>query len=124
MMVSPVLAVMTIFSDPYYIANIVLWIAFSRVMLCMVLFRYARLPDLSWPVILYVNQIINASVKIYMLFHLSKQRWANRGNQSTAAAVGGVELAKSGIAKFQLATALMTFLTGVGILTGLLPSPF
>lgn len=124
MMVSPILAVMTLFTDPYYIANVLLWIAFSRVVLCLVLYRYARLPDLSWPVILYVNQIINASVKIYLLFHLSKQRWANRGNQSAAEGVGGVALAKSGIAKFQLTTAVMTFLTGVAILAGLLPSPF
>ena len=124
MMVSPVLAIMTLFTDAYYIANVVLWIAASRVVLCMVLFRYARLPDLSWPIILYVNQIINASVKIYMLFHLSKQRWANRGNQESGDGVGGIEMAKSGIAKFQLGTALMTFLTAVGILTGLLPSPF
>ena len=123
-MVSPVLAIMTLFTDAYYIANVVLWIAASRVVLCMVLFRYARLPDLSWPIILYVNQIINASVKIYMLFHLSKQRWANRGNQESGDGVGGIEMAKSGIAKFQLGTALMTFLTAVGILTGLLPSPF
>lgn len=124
MMVSPVLAGMTAFTDFYYIANVLLWIAASRIVLCLVLYRYARRPDLSWPVILYVNQIVNAGVKIFMLFHLSKQRWTNRGNQAARLGGGGVAIVKNGIAKFQLATAVMTFLTVVGLITGLLPAPF
>ncbi len=124
MLVSPVLAIMTLFTDPYYIANVLLWITASRVVLCLVLYRFARLPDLSWPLILYVNQLLNASVKVYMLFHLSKQRWANRGNQSAGTAVSGIEMAKNGVAKFQLATAVITFLTLVLMVAGLIPPPF
>ena len=30
---------------------------------------------------LYVNQLVNAAVKVYMLWRLAKQKWANRGNQ-------------------------------------------
>jgi glycosyltransferase Alg8 len=124
MMVAPVLAILTLATDPYYMANVILWLAASRVVLCLVLWRYARQPDLWWPLILYGNQIINAAVKIFMLFHLSKQRWANRGNQTSGEALGGVAMVKSGVAKFQMTTALVTFLTGVAILAGLLPSPF
>lgn len=37
---------------------------------------------MEWPFILYFNQLLNASVKVYCLARLSKQRWTNRGNQS------------------------------------------
>jgi len=37
---------------------------------------------IEWPFILYFNQLLNASVKVYCLARLSKQRWTNRGNQS------------------------------------------
>ena len=38
---------------------------------------------IEWPFILYFNQLLNASVKVYCLARLSKQRWTNRGNQSS-----------------------------------------
>ncbi len=59
-------------------------------MLSMVLWTYAREVDLNYVWTLYVNQLLNAAVKIYMLWRLSKQRWANRGNQT--AGMGSVSL--------------------------------
>jgi glycosyltransferase Alg8 len=47
----------------------------------MVLFTYARRIDLNYIWCLYVNQLLNAAVKIYMMWRLAKQKWANRGNQ-------------------------------------------
>ena len=88
-----------------------------------VLYRYARSTDLSWHFILYFNQIINASVKIFMIFHLSKQKWANRGNQSVGDGVGLVESLQNWTAKFQLITAICAFVVGLAIYIGLLPIP-
>lgn len=39
---------------------------------------------MAYPWILYLNQLINASVKVYCIFRLSKQKWSNRGNQSSS----------------------------------------
>ncbi len=38
---------------------------------------------------LYANQILNAAVKVYMLWRLAKQKWANRGNQKQGFAGNG-----------------------------------
>ena len=99
--------------------NVLIWLVASRLVLSTVLYTYARKPDLSWPFILYFNQFINAGVKIYMIFHLSKQKWSNRGNQSAGEGTGW----KERFALFQLFTAVSVFVTGLAVYAGVLPSP-
>lgn len=75
--------IITIFVHPAFIFGAILWIGFSRMTVAVILSRYGgRLSFLS-PLIIYFNQFVNAGVKIYLLFRLSKQRWANRGDQSS-----------------------------------------
>jgi glycosyltransferase Alg8 len=123
MLVSPVLAILTLFVEPMYIVHCLIWIVLSRTLLCLFLFRYARAPDITWPFILYFNQIINASVKVYMIFHLSKQKWSNRGNQSAGGGTATIDKIKNATAMFQLITTVIGFLIGIAIYIDLLPLP-
>ncbi len=83
MLVSPILAVsVALLADVAYLTGYVIWICISRMFLCFFLFRYSKTVHIEWPFILYFNQLLNASVKVYCLARLSKQRWTNRGNQS------------------------------------------
>jgi mannuronan synthase len=68
---------------PIYIVQYILYLAITRMLLSLALFTYAERVDLNYVWILPVNQKLNAQVKVYMLWRLSKQRWANRGNQSS-----------------------------------------
>jgi glycosyltransferase Alg8 len=95
----------------------------SRTLLCLFLFRYARAPDITWPFILYFNQIINASVKVYMIFHLSKQKWSNRGNQSSGGGTAFIDKVKNATAMFQLVTTVIGFFIGLAIYIDLLTIP-
>ena len=36
---------------------------------------------MSFPFLLYANQLLTAMVKLYLLFRLPMQKWANRGDQ-------------------------------------------
>lgn len=84
MLVSPIVAIgATLLQDPYYIVWYFIWIAISRMALSLFLFRYSNSIHIEWPFILYFNQLLNAAVKVYCLARLSKQRWTNRGNQSS-----------------------------------------
>jgi mannuronan synthase len=84
MLVSPIVAISaTLLKDPSYIVAYVIWIAVSRMALSLFLFRYSSTVHIEWPFILYFNQLLNAAVKVYCLARLSKQRWTNRGNQSS-----------------------------------------
>ncbi|MEM7723913.1 MAG: glycosyltransferase [Pseudomonadota bacterium] len=123
MMVSPTLAILAAFVDPAYLWSALIWVMFSRMVLCLFLYRYSRTVDLSWPFILYFNQVINASVKIFMIFHLSKQKWSNRGNQTSGGGGGFVAKAQNWTAKAQLVTAVATFVTLLAIYIGALPEP-
>jgi len=91
--------------------------------LCLFLYRYARSTDLSWPFILYFNQIINACVKVFMIFHLSKQKWSNRGNQTAGNGTSFADKMQNAMAKFQLVTTVAAFILALAIMIGLLPSP-
>ncbi|MBI1494523.1 glycosyltransferase [Halocynthiibacter styelae] len=124
MLVSPILAILGSFIDPVYFWSCLIWVIASRILLCLFLFRYSRTIDLSWPFILYINQVTNAAVKVYMIFHLSKQNWSNRGNQSTERGISLQASLQNGMAKFQLLTTACGFVLGLAIYIGLVPSPF
>lgn len=116
MLVSPMLALSAMFLVGFgYLLSYLIFIALSRLLLSLVLCTYSRRVELSYSWILYLNQLINASVKVYCIFRLSKQRWSNRGNQ--AAGMNGdslAELARNGMATWctSIAVALL-FLTTV-----------
>ncbi|MCJ8320632.1 MAG: glycosyltransferase family 2 protein [Colwellia sp.] len=84
MLLSPVLAICASFiQGASYLIAYIIFIAISRMLLSLFLFAYSRKIQMSYPAILYLNQLINASVKVYCIFRLSKQKWSNRGNQSS-----------------------------------------
>jgi glycosyltransferase Alg8 len=123
MIVSPVMAILGSMIVPGYYWNCIIWVLFSRIVLCLFLFGYSRRADMTWPFILYLNQVVNASVKIYMVFHLSKQKWSNRGNQSAGDGSGMIEMLKNGIAMFQLVTTVAAFLMLIMMYVGLIETP-
>jgi len=84
MLLSPVLAVVaTMIVGPTYLLSYIIFVALSRMLLSLFLFRYSRKIEMAYPWILYLNQLINAAVKVYCIFRLSKQKWSNRGDQSS-----------------------------------------
>ena len=125
MLVSPVLAVMgTLLIGFSYLFSYVVFIAISRMCLSLFLFSYSRCVHLSYPWILYFNQLINASVKVYCIYRLSKQRWTNRGNQS--AGIGGaslVETARTAMAMWCTAVAVALLVLGATTYANLISPP-
>ncbi len=61
---------------PLYLA----WLGITRITISLFIFRYAGRIHLSFPFLIYILQISNAMIKIYILFRLPRQRWTNRGN--------------------------------------------
>ena len=91
MLFSPLLAIAGAIKlgFPFFLAYLV-FIAFTRGLLSLVLSVYAHQVDLNYVWALYVNQLVNAAVKVYMIWRLSKQKWANRGNQAAGFAGAGI----------------------------------
>lgn len=124
MLVSPILAILGSLIDPAYFWSCLIWVIASRILLCLFLYRYSRTIDLNWPFILYINQVTNAAVKVYMIFHLSKQSWSNRGNQNAGGGTDILARLKNAMARFQLITTVCGFVLILAIYIGLVPAPF
>ncbi len=58
-----------------------IWLAFSRLCIACMLCIHARRIDMSFPFLIYINQLMSTIIKIYILFRLPQQRWTNRGDQ-------------------------------------------
>ena len=125
MLVSPILAVVAAtVTGPSVLLSYLVFIAFTRMLLSLVLFRYSRAVDMSYPWILYLNQLINASVKVYSLWRLSKQKWSNRGAQSAGFGAGAwVERARNAMAAFCTTMSVAMLLLFAMLYSGLLDVP-
>lgn len=71
-----------------YWTSYLLWVLLTRLFLASLIFYHDRRLNMSYPLILYLNQMTNAAVKVYLLFRLPNQRWANRQDQRYTPAVG------------------------------------
>lgn len=54
----------------------------------------------SFPLLLFANQVVNASIKVFLTFRLSRQRWANRGSQTSPQGDLGLHRFRSAMATF------------------------
>jgi glycosyltransferase Alg8 len=109
----PVLAIGGgLFVSPAFIPAYAAWILGTRLILSCVLWAYSRQVHFSYPPLLYVNQFVNAVVKVYCLFRLSKQRWRNRGDQRAGFSTSLVEQGRTVMAGY-LTTVAVTALVVV-----------
>ncbi len=107
-----------------YVASYFVYIAITRTLLSMVLFAYAPRVDLNYIWCLYTNQILNASVKIYMMWRLSRQKWANRGNQRAGAGGdGALDMFRNAMAVYLTTLSIVGLLLAVMIYTKILMVP-
>ncbi len=125
MLVSPVLAVSTaVLIDWRYLLGYTVFIAITRMLLSLFLFSYSRKIHLAYPIILYLNQLINASVKVYCFFRLATQRWSNRGNQKSDVDGGRLlKLFRDSMAVYLTTLYVTALFALVILLTGLMPAP-
>jgi len=70
-----------VFVKTDFIYTYILWIMMTRLLMSSALFFYSERIHISFPIILYCNQILTAFVKAYLIFRLPQQRWANRMDQ-------------------------------------------
>ena len=103
-----------------------IWIAVSRMFLSLFLYQYCDRIHLSFPFILYFNQLLNAAVKVHCIFRLSKQRWTNRGHQSSGFSLTFQERLRNWMASYVTALYVSVLILGVGLYTRVieLPSTF
>ena len=125
MLFSPLLAIAgALKMGATFLIAYLVFIAVTRGLLSFVLFFYSRTVDLNYIWCLYVNQIVNATVKVYMLWRLAKQKWANRGNQRQGVAGDGwVAAAREAMAVYMTGLTFAALFLVIMIYTKLLIVP-
>lgn len=125
MLVSPMLAfVAALVYGPHYLMAYVLYLAITRMLLSCLMYSYARNIDLNFPWILFLNQAVNAAVKVYSIWRLSKQKWANRGDQKAGFDGDGWKtMARELMASYLTALSVVGLFLAVLAYTGLLHVP-
>jgi glycosyltransferase Alg8 len=73
--------ILTIFVTPLSLMVYLVWVLTTRTFLSLLLYPYAGRICIAFPFFLFINQLVNAVVKVYLVFRLPKQRWMNRGDQ-------------------------------------------
>ncbi len=96
------------------------WVLITRTVVSMVLFLYSRRISVSYPFLLYGNQILASVIKIYLLFRISKQRWLNRGDQRSKVAGGRLLVWQNTMATFLTVLYAAAFLLLASFVTGAL----
>ncbi|MGQ0672843.1 MAG: glycosyltransferase [Hyphomicrobium sp.] len=125
MLFSPVFAVAGTLKIGFgFLMSYVVYISVTRMLLSMVLFTYARRVDLNFVWTLYANQLLNAMVKVYMMWRLAKQKWTNRGNQKQGfAGPGGIAVFREVMATYLTTLSFAALFLAVMVYTKLLEVP-
>lgn len=106
---------------PAMVLAVPLWVMLTRGLQASLLYPYATRVDVTFPFFLYFNQLAASLVKVYILFRLPIQRWANRGDQRANDAEGAGFAQKRLIARYLTAFWVLIFVGGVLLSTGAIP---
>lgn len=124
MLTGPVAAIgMTFRVGPEALLAYFVWIICTRLLLSCALFYYAGGIYLTFPFLLYLNQLVISVVKVYLSFRLSKQRWLNRGDQKATHNVGRLLTFQKLMATFLTGFYLSLLCFAIALYTGILQLP-
>lgn len=123
-LVSPITAILAMLSFGWqFIFFYFAWLATTRITMSLVLYRYAGKIHLSFPFLLYILQVMNAVIKVYILFRLPRQRWANRATLKTNEKIGISERLKHVMAGYLTMFYIVALVYALTIYTGTLDFP-
>ena len=96
----------------------VFWIGFTRLIQALMLLSARPSISVTYPFFLYFNQIYGSLVKVYVLCHLSRQKWTR---QKTVLKSGKSQLharLSNSMSNLVMASYMLIFFVAVGWLTG------
>jgi glycosyltransferase Alg8 len=123
-LVSPITAILAMFTFGWqFLFFYFAWLATTRITMSLVLYRYAGKIHLSFPFLLYILQVMNAVIKVYILFRLPRQRWANRATLKMNAETNICETLKHAMAGYLTMFYVTALIYALSIYTGTLDFP-
>jgi glycosyltransferase Alg8 len=97
-----------------------IWVGVTRTLLSIVLYFFSGRIYVSFPFLLYGNQVVGSVIKVYLLFRVNKQRWLNRGDQRQKGTNSRLLPFQHAMASFLTLLYLAVFLFAACLTTGAL----
>ena len=120
-LVSPIAAMlMTLHTGWAFIPVYAAWLGITRLGISLIIFRYAGRIHLSFPFLIYILQIANAIIKVYILFRLPRQRWANRTGTNAIQMSGESLWFKHLMANYLTVLSLAALVVSLALYTGVM----
>lgn len=98
------------------------WVALIRYLQTLLLAAAGRKLSISWPLLIYFNQIYGSFIKVYILNHLYKQKWTRQKTTLRNSGSRWLSWYQTGSSNLSLAVHWMTFLTVILFATGIYDS--
>jgi len=120
----PTFALIAAFAkSPIFLLIYALWVGFTRFLLSLTLLTSRSRISPTYPFLLWYTQVYGSLIKTHVLFRLDKQKWTR---QNTALKRNlnpwQARIANWGTIGVQF-VAMLTFITAVAVLSGVLPPP-
>jgi glycosyltransferase Alg8 len=109
--------------DRGFVVAYAAWILWTRLLVAAPLWIYTGRIVPSFPIFMFVNQVSNSVIKIYLLFRPATQRWLNRGNQRSGPMAGPLRRFQSAMATYLAVLAVGVFALVIALYVGVIRPP-
>lgn len=96
------------------------WILFTRYTLTLLLSAIRGKFSVTWPLLLYFNQVYGSMVKVYILHHIYRQSWTRQNTKFNDPKGWITNLIRSQGSNVVMYASLMIFVTAMAFLAGML----
>ena len=121
-LVGPVaVALVAILKAPIALPLYAIWIIATRYLQALMLYAVRRDVTAWWPPLLYFNQIYGSMIKVFVLFHLDKQKWTRQNTVGKRDLTAWRERINKWSSRYAMVTFVMVFIMLIANLVDALP---
>ncbi|MEQ9122269.1 MAG: glycosyltransferase family 2 protein [Alphaproteobacteria bacterium] len=99
------------------------WILLTRYAMVLCFLTARPTVSAAWPLLLYYNQIVGSFVKLYVVFHLDKQKWTRQNTTLMRDSLGWRTRAAQLSSPAMMALCVAVFITALGLGSGAIELP-
>lgn len=111
----------TVFVSPLALLLYILWVATSRYVLALTLLSVRPSISISYPFLLYFNQIFGSFIKVYVQFRLDRQSWTRQKTKLESVTGRFAQHYASGSTRFMSAVAITVYVALIAYVAGVFP---
>lgn len=110
----------SVFVTPYMVLSYMLWVLLTRYALTLALLTARPNVSAMYPFLLYFNQVFGSMVKIYVVYHLDKQKWTRQSTTISRGLTSWKQRSLTWSSNISMTSGILIFMTSLAFLSGVL----